>query len=41
MAMSVADYAYVMSKGTIVYESEPGDLIENENIKSMYLGVGE
>jgi branched-chain amino acid transport system ATP-binding protein len=41
MAMRVADYAYVMSKGTIVYESEPGDLIENENIKSMYLGVGE
>ncbi|MCL5734787.1 MAG: ABC transporter ATP-binding protein [Actinobacteria bacterium] len=41
MAMSVADYAYVMSKGTIVYESAPDGLIENESIKSMYLGVGE
>lgn len=41
MAMSVADHAYVMSKGTIVYESAPEELIENESIKSMYLGVGE
>ena len=41
MAMSVADYAYVMSKGTIVYESTPDHLIENESTKSMYLGVGE
>jgi branched-chain amino acid transport system ATP-binding protein len=41
MAMSVADYAYVMSKGTIVHGSTPGALMENESIKSMYLGVGE
>jgi branched-chain amino acid transport system ATP-binding protein len=41
MAMSVADYAYVMSKGTIVYESAPDELIENESVKSVYLGVGE
>ncbi len=41
MAMSVADYAYIMSKGTIVYESTPDQLIENERIKSTYLGVGE
>lgn len=41
MAMSVADYAYIMSKGTIVYESTPDKLIDNENVKSMYLGVGE
>jgi branched-chain amino acid transport system ATP-binding protein len=41
MAMSVADYAYVMSKGTIVYESAPDTLIENESVKSTYLGVGE
>ncbi len=41
MAMSVADYAYVMSKGTIVHESEPEGLIDNESVKSMYLGVGE
>ncbi len=41
MAMSVADYAYIMSKGTIVYESTPDGLIDNERIKSTYLGVGE
>jgi branched-chain amino acid transport system ATP-binding protein len=41
MAMSVADYAYIMSKGTIVYESAPDDLINNESVKSMHLGVGE
>jgi branched-chain amino acid transport system ATP-binding protein len=41
MAMSVADYAYIMSKGAIAYESTPENLIDNENIKSVYLGVGE
>jgi len=41
MAMSVADYAYIMSKGTIVYEATPDQLIDNERIKSTYLGVGE
>ena len=34
MAMSVADYAYIMSKGTIVYESTPDELINNESVKS-------
>ena len=41
MAMSVADYAYIMSKGTIVYESTPDGLVGNESVKSMHLGVGE
>ena len=41
MAMSVADYAYIMSKGTIVYDSAPEELINNESVKSAYLGVGE
>ncbi len=40
MAMSVADYAYIMSKGSIVYGSAPQDLIENETVKTQYLGVG-
>ena len=40
MAMSVADYAYIMSKGSIVYGSTPEELIDNESIKSRYLGVG-
>jgi branched-chain amino acid transport system ATP-binding protein len=41
MAMSVADYTYIMSKGTIVYDSAPEELINNESVKSAYLGVGE
>ncbi len=41
MAMSVADYAYIMSKGTVVHESTPEQLIDNESIKATYLGVGE
>ena len=40
MAMSVADYAYIMSKGSIVYGSKPEELIENETVKTQYLGVG-
>jgi branched-chain amino acid transport system ATP-binding protein len=41
MAMEVADYAYIMSRGTIVYESTPEPLMSNESVKSQYLGVGE
>jgi branched-chain amino acid transport system ATP-binding protein len=41
MAMGVADYAYIMSKGTVVYESTPEKLIANESVKAQYLGVGE
>jgi branched-chain amino acid transport system ATP-binding protein len=40
MAMSVADYAYIMSKGSIVYGSAPHELIDNETVKTQYLGVG-
>jgi branched-chain amino acid transport system ATP-binding protein len=41
MAMSVADYTYIMSKGTVVYESTPDKLIDDEHTKATYLGVGE
>jgi len=41
VAMSVADHAYIMSKGTIVYDSVPDQLIDNESVKATYLGVGE
>jgi branched-chain amino acid transport system ATP-binding protein len=40
MAMSVADYAYIMTKGEIVYGSEPRELMENEPVKAKHLGVG-
>ena len=40
MAMSVADYAYIMTKGSIVYGSQPQGLIDNEAVKAKHLGVG-
>ena len=39
MALKVADYVYVISKGKIVYESPPADLKANEEIKAKFLGV--
>jgi len=41
MALKVADYVYVVSKGTIVYESTPKELEQNEEIKNTYLGVSK
>lgn len=38
-ALALADYAYVMSKGRIVYESAAADLWRNEEVKARYLGV--
>lgn len=39
IAMEIADYAYIISKGIIVHESTPDKLISNEEIKEKYLGV--
>lgn len=39
LALELADYIYVMSKGTIAYESDPRELSENTDVKSRYLGV--
>ena len=39
MALSVADYVYIISKGSIVYESKPEELKSNEEIKQKWLGV--
>jgi branched-chain amino acid transport system ATP-binding protein len=39
MAMSVADYVYVVSKGSIVYEGKPDDLRHDEEAKQKWLGV--
>ena len=38
-ALKIADYVYIMSRGTIVYESEPEKLKESPEIRSRYLGV--
>ncbi len=39
MALGVADYVYILSKGVIVYESTPDKLRDNEETKARYLGV--
>ena len=41
MALAVADYTYVVSKGTIVHESTPEELGKNEKGKNTYLGVSK
>ena len=38
-ALKLADYVYIMSRGVMVYESEPEKLKENPEIRSRYLGV--
>jgi branched-chain amino acid transport system ATP-binding protein len=39
MALAVADYVYVISKGVIVYESASEKLWTDEEVKAKYLGV--
>lgn len=39
MALKVADYIYIISKGQIVYEATPSVLKANEETKAKYLGV--
>lgn len=39
MALKIADYVYIISKGQIVYESTPDVLKTSEEIKTKYLGV--
>jgi len=39
LALDLADYVYIMSKGCIVYESPPEALRDNEAVKNKYLGV--
>jgi branched-chain amino acid transport system ATP-binding protein len=41
MALELSDYAYVLSRGEVVYESEPKELRDNEELKNKYLGVAK
>jgi len=41
MALELAEYVYIVSKGQIVYEADPATLAANEEIKTRYLGVGD
>ena len=39
MALGAADYVYVVSKGSMVWEGLPEDLRHNEEVKQRWLGV--
>ena len=39
LALQLVDYVHVISKGQIVYSSDPRELWDNEEIKSRYLGI--
>lgn len=39
LALGVADYIYVISKGEVVYQSTPEELRNNEEVKEKHLGV--
>ncbi len=41
MALAVADYGYIISKGVIVHESTPEELRGNEEVKAKYLGIAK
>ena len=38
-ALDVADYAYVLSKGAVVFAGPPEELKRREDVQSRYLGV--
>jgi branched-chain amino acid transport system ATP-binding protein len=39
LALDLADYIYIMSKGSVVYRGTPAELGDNEDIKNKYLGI--
>jgi branched-chain amino acid transport system ATP-binding protein len=39
LALSVADTAYIISKGQVVYHGSPDELRDNEALRTKYLGV--
>lgn len=41
LALSVADYGYVMEGGRVVLEGTAESLSENEDVREFYLGLGE
>lgn len=38
-ALALADYAYIINKGAIAYQSDPDELCDNEAVLNKYLGV--
>lgn len=40
MALSIADHAFVLNKGEIVYSGTPRELAADKQVQAQYLGVG-
>jgi branched-chain amino acid transport system ATP-binding protein len=40
LALSIADYGYIMENGRVVLDGEPEKLRSNEDVKEFYLGGG-
>jgi len=41
MALEIADYGYIIENGRIVLEGTAEELQENEDVKELYLGLGQ
>mgnify|MGYP005839324031 FL=1 len=41
LALSIADYGYLMENGRVVLEGTPNKLEDNEDVKEFYLGLTE
>lgn len=41
LALSIADFGYIMENGRVVLDGDPGKLKSNEDVKEFYLGGGE
>jgi len=41
IALSIADYGYIMEQGRIVLEGRAADLSNNADVKEFYMGMGE
>lgn len=39
MALSVADYGYIMESGKVVMDGEPAELMSDDDVKEFYLGI--
>ena len=39
-ALSISNYAYIMENGRIVLEGPASELVNNEDVKEFYLGLG-
>jgi branched-chain amino acid transport system ATP-binding protein len=39
MALSIADYGYIMETGKMVMDGDPGKLLKDEDVKEFYLGL--